>query len=88
MYSAFAFPAGGKDDYSGLEWRPEDVIDDNKETTEEINKAWEKVIGEAIDLEAMNTVENPDDLRLLIPTSKSLIARRLNKQKFDDLVWD
>lgn len=64
------------------------MIDDNKETTEEINKAWEKVIGEAIDLEAMNTVENPDDLRLLIPTSKSLIARRLNKQKFDDLVWD
>ena len=55
------------------------MIDDNKDTTEEINKAWEKVIGNAIDLEAMNAIENPDDLCLMIPTSKSIVARRLNK---------
>lgn len=79
IYSRFAFPAGGKDDFSGLEWRPEDVIDDSKDTTDEIYEAWEKVIGTALDMEAMNAMENPDDLKLLIPTSRSLVARRLKK---------
>lgn len=87
IYSKFAFPSGDKRDYSGLEWKPEDVIKD-KDVSDEIAVAWQKVIGEALEIEVLNAIQNPDDLRLSIPTTKSMVARRLKKQTFEDLPWD
>ena len=88
IYTTFAFPSGGKDDYKGLEWRPEEVIQD-KPIDDKVADAWrDKVIEVAWRLEFANALENPDDLKLLLPTAKSVIARRLKKQTFEDLVWD
>ena len=87
IYSDFAFPAGGIYDYSGLEWRPEEAIED-KDSSEEIMEAWENFIEPALLSEIESAVQNPNDLKLTIPTSKSMVARRLKKQSFSDLVWD
>lgn len=87
IYSQFAFPAGGIQDYEGLEWRPEETIED-KDVPEQVLSAWMNQIYNAFDIELYNATQNPEDLRLQIPTSKSMVARRLKKQDFQDLVWD
>lgn len=87
IYSKFAFPSGDKRDYRGLEWRPEDIIQYN-DVSNEIAVAWQTVIDNALKMEVLNAIQNPDDLRLSIPTTKSMVARRLKKQTFEDLPWD
>ena len=87
IYSQFAFPAGGIQDYDGLEWRPEEAIED-RDVPENVLSAWMNQIHSAFDIEIYNATQNPEDLRLQIPTSKSMVARRLKKQDFQDLVWD
>lgn len=81
-------PCGGIKDYSGLEWKHEDAIED-KEPSEEMLKAWNKVLMPHLDIAIEEAKQNPEsNLRPTIPTSKSMLARRLNKSKFDDLTWD
>lgn len=87
IYSTCAFPAGGIQDYSGLEWRPEEAIED-KDVPEQVLSAWKNAISNAVDIEIYNVYQNPNDLKLQLPTSKSVLARRLKKQTFADLVWD
>lgn len=87
IYSDFAFPAGGIQDYSGLEWRPEEAIED-KDSSTEVMDAWAKLIEPALLSEIESAVQNPNDLKLTIPTSKSMVARRLKRQSFSDLAWD
>lgn len=85
---SFKFPCGGKEDYSGLEWRPEDTIED-KEPSEEMLKAWNNVLMPHLDIAIEEAKQNPEsNLRPTIPTSKSMLARRLKRSKFDDLTWD
>lgn len=87
IYSVAAFPAKGKEDYDGLEWRPEESIE-NKEVPEQILTAWKTHILNAFDIELYNATQNPTDLKIQLPTSRSMVARRLKKQEFEDLVWD
>ena len=87
IYSIMAFPAGGIQDYEGLEWRPEEAIED-KEVTEQVLSAWMNQVYSAFDIEICNIAQNPNDLKIQLPTSKSMLARRLKKQEFEDLVWD
>lgn len=82
------FPCGGIKDYSGLEWKHEDAIED-KEPSEEMLKAWNKVLMPHLDIAIEEAKQNPEsNLRPTIPTSKSMLARRLKRSKFDDLTWD
>lgn len=87
IYSIAAFPAGGIQDYEGLEWRPEEAIED-KDVPEQVLSAWMNQIYSAFDIEIYNAAQNPNDLKIQLPTSKSMVARRLKKQNFEDLVWD
>ena len=87
IYSDFAFPAGGIQDYEGLEWRPEEAIED-KEVPDQVLSAWQNEISNAFDIEIYNATQNQNDLKLQLPTSKSILARRLKKQTFTDLTWD
>lgn len=81
-------PCGGIKDYSGLEWKHEDAIED-KEPSEEMLKAWNKVLMPHLDIAIEEAKQNPEsNLRPTIPTSKSMLARRLKRSKFDDLTWD
>lgn len=81
-------PCGGIKDYSGLEWKHEDAIED-KEPSEEMLKAWNKVLMPHLDIAIEESKQNPEsNLRPTIPTSKSMLARRLKRSKFDDLTWD
>ena len=85
------YPCGGIKDYSGLEWKPEEVAKD-KEPEEELVKNWaDKVLTTNLELAIQLAMQNPNDpdyLRLTIPTSKSMLARRLKTRHFDDLTWD
>lgn len=82
------FPCGGIRDYSGLEWKHEDAIED-KEPSDEMLKAWNKVLMPHLDIAIEEAKQNPEsNLRPTIPTSKSMLARRLKRSKFDDLTWD
>ena len=87
IYSQFAFPAGGIHDYNGLEWRPEDAIED-REVPEQVLSAWQNEISNAFDIEIYNVTQNQNDLKIQLPTSRSMLARRLKKQTFTDLPWD
>lgn len=81
-------PCGGIKDYSGLEWKHEDAIED-KEPSEEMLKAWNNVLMPHLDIAIEEAKQNPEsNLRPTIPTSKSMLARRLKRSKFDDLTWD
>ena len=88
IYSVFAYPAGGIQDYSGLEWRPEEAVEDKKNTDEKIVEAWVKYIEPVLSCEIQSAKQDPNDLKLSIPTSRSMVARRLKKQSFADLAWD
>lgn len=87
IYTTFAFPSGGIHDYSGLEWRPEEAIED-VDSSKEVMDAWEKYIEPVLLSEVEAAIQEPNDLKLSIPTSKSMVARRLKRQSFSDLVWD
>lgn len=88
IYSTFAFPSGGKQDYDGLEWRPEEALID-RPLDPKVEEAWKsQVIELAWTMEYQNALQNPEDLRLMLPTSRSMVARRMKKQHFEDLVWD
>ena len=86
--TSFKFPCGGKEDYSGLEWKPEDRIKE-EEPTEKMMDAWNKVLMPHLDIAIEVAKQNPaSNLRTTIPTSKSMLARRLKRIQFDDLTWD
>ena len=87
IYSVAAFPAKGKEDYEGLEWRPEESIE-SKDVPEQILTAWKTHILNAFDIELYHATQNTTDLKIQLPTSRSIVARRLKRQEFEDLVWD
>ena len=87
IYSIAAFPSGDLSDYRGLEWRPEEIIID-KDSSDEVMEAWQKLIEPVMIAEIEQAKQNPNDLKLNLPTSRSVLARRLKKQTFEDLAWD
>lgn len=82
------FPCGGIKDYSGLEWKPEDIHED-KETTDDLLKIWSRELLPHLEISIQLAIQNPrDNLKLTLPTSRSMLARRLKRRQFDDLAWD
>ena len=71
-----------------MEWKPEDRIKE-EEPTEKMMDAWNKVLMPHLDIAIEVAKQNPaSNLRPTIPTSKSMLARRLKRIQFDDLTWD
>lgn len=85
------FPCGGIKDYSGLEWKPEEIAKDTEPDDKLVENWTDKVLMDNLNLAIQLAIQNPNEreyLTLTIPTSKSMLARRLKKAKFDDLTWD
>ena len=98
IYGSETFQCGGKQDYSGLEWKADEIYADQTSSSSKefstILKSWTvKILNSAWNVEfaeAMKwaTARDSSKVVLSIPTSKSQVARLLNRSRFDDLVWD
>ena len=85
------FPCGGINDYSGLEWKPEEIAKDTEPDDKLVENWTNKVLMDNLNLAIQLAIQNPNEreyLTLTIPTSKSMLARRLKTRHFDDLTWD
>ena len=82
------FPCGDLRDYSGLEWKPEEICAYH-EPNEETLKQYLPMFVQSLS-QTLAAMRNTDFQNLTIgtPTSRSGVARRLKKRHFDDLVWD
>lgn len=86
--SQVKFPCGGKDDYDGLEWKTDEIGND-KECLNELVDIWGKELLTHLEIAIRLSIQNPrDNLNLTIPTSKSMLAKRLKRTQFEDLSWD
>ena len=78
--------SNGKDDYEGLDWRVE--FDTKYWKGKELDKARRDEVKEIFLATIDKMKESQDDGALETPLSKSEFAKKIGKNKFDDLVVD
>lgn len=91
LFGIAKFPATGRDDYKGLDWKPQELDTILRDDDEPIHlKEWIEDLSHKIDDEVRKQTSNPDIDKspLTCPYAKSHYHRLLGKSKFDDLVVD